>query len=57
MAPLIPKILLTLFAAYVVWADVTSEEPVSTLNWVIDAVIVGLALTSWLSLLRKKPDA
>jgi hypothetical protein len=57
MSRLLPKILLTAFAAYVVWDDMTAEEPVSTLGWLIDAVIVGLAAISWLSLLRKNPDA
>ena len=55
MARLIPKVLLTALAVYVVWADATSEEPVSTLTWIVDAIIVGLALWSWLDLLRGKP--
>jgi cell shape-determining protein MreD len=54
MARLLPILLLTAFAVYVVWADATSQEPVSELNWLIDAVIVGLALWSWIGFLRRK---
>jgi hypothetical protein len=56
MARLIPIILITALAVYVVWADSTSEEPVSALTWIVDAVIVGLALWSWISFLRRKTD-
>ena len=55
MARLLPKFLLTALAIYVVWADSTSEEPVSTFTWILDAAIVAIAASSWLALLREKP--
>ncbi len=54
MARILPILLLTAFAGYVIWADVTSEEPVSELNWLIDAVIVGFAIWSWIGYLRRQ---
>ena len=54
MARLLPILLLTAFAVYVIWSDVTSDEPVSDLNWLIDAVIVGLAVWSWIGYLRRQ---
>ena len=56
MASLIPKVLITVLAIYVIWDDMTAEERVSTLNWVVDAVIVVLAAWSWLSLLKPKAE-
>jgi hypothetical protein len=56
MARLIPVLLLTAFAIYVVWSDLTSTEPVDQLTWLIDIVIVALAAWSWISFLtRKRP--
>ena len=54
MARLVPIVLLTAFAIYVVWSDVTSVEPVDTPTMVIDAVIVSLAAWSWISFLRRR---
>ena len=56
MARLVPKVLITVLAVYVIWDDTTSEEPVSMLNWLVDAVIVGLAAWSWISLLKPKGE-
>jgi hypothetical protein len=56
MTRILPVILLTIFAGYVVWTDATSVEPVSTIGWVIDAVTVALAAWSWISFLRRKRD-
>jgi hypothetical protein len=51
---MLPILLLTGFALYVIWEDATATQPVSELNLVIDAVIVGLAIWSWVSFLREK---
>jgi hypothetical protein len=57
MARLLPILLLTALAVYVVWSDATSTEPVDQLTWLIDIVIVGLAAWSWISFLtRKRPE-
>lgn len=56
MTRMLPILLLTAVAVYVIWEDTTSIEPVSDLNLVIDVVIVGLAIWSWVSFLRRKPD-
>jgi hypothetical protein len=58
MTRLVPILLLTALAVYVVWADSTSTEPVDPLTWLLDIVIVGLAAWSWISFLtRRRPDA
>ena len=58
MSRLLPILLLTALAIYVVWSDSTSTEPVDPLTLLLDVVIVALALWSWISfLLRKRPDA
>ncbi len=58
MARLLPVLLITAVAAYVVWSDSTSVEPVDPLTWMVDILIVGLAAWSWISYLtRKRPDA
>ena len=54
MSRLVPIVLLTAFAVYVVWSDSTSVEPLDTPTMVIDAVIVSLAAWSWISFLRGK---
>jgi hypothetical protein len=48
--------LLTAFAVYVVWSDATSDESLTTIEWLVDAVIVALAAWSWISFARRKPD-
>src|SRR5688572_18246411 len=58
MTRLVPILLLTALAVYVVWSDATSTEPVGQLTWLIDIVIVALAAWSWISFLtRKRPEA
>jgi hypothetical protein len=55
VARLVPKLLLTALAVYVVWADTNSTEEVPPYYWLVDAVIVGFAGWSWISYLREKP--
>lgn len=58
MARLLPILLITALAIYVVWSDSTSVEPVDPLTWMVDILIVGLAAWSWMSFLtRKRPGA
>ena len=55
MQRLLPKLLITALAVYVLWADTQATEPVPTYYWVVDALIVGLALWSWISYFRETP--
>ena len=56
MSRLLPILLLTGFAIYCIWTDAQSVEPLSSLDWAIDIVIVGLALWSWISFAREKRE-